>query len=259
MIYQLTTNSPLANYSYVIVNPKGEAWCVDPYDSQQIESFLENNKLTLKGILNTHGHWDHIRGNEKLSRATNAQVFYHRDLEVEGSYAAQALKDGDEIELSDKQRISVIETPGHTDHCLNFIYHEEKSPKAILSGDTVFNAGVGNCKNGGSVSTLYRSLTEIYTKLPNHLVLYPGHDYRLNNLKFTLSIEPDHSLANKLLQDLESQGENSLNYWPSTLAEEKKYNLFLKYLEEDSCCTLDKKLLTKEQYFRELRLRRDRW
>ena len=66
---------------------------------------------------------------------------------------------------------------------------------ALFSGDTLFNAGAGNCHNGGDPTTLYATFADQLARLPDDTRVYPGHDYIENNLRFTLEREPDNAAA----------------------------------------------------------------
>ena len=66
---------------------------------------------------------------------------------------------------------------------------------ALFSGDTLFNAGVGNCSGGGDPQVLYSTCSGQLAKLPAATRVYPGHDYLLRNLAFTLHIEPGNKVA----------------------------------------------------------------
>jgi hydroxyacylglutathione hydrolase len=70
---------------------------------------------------------------------------------------------------------------------------------ALFCGDTLFNAGAGNCHNGGHPSELYKTFSEQLERLPASTLIYPGHDYIENNLKFTLDREPDNRDAADML------------------------------------------------------------
>src|SRR3546814_18235750 len=73
----------------------------------------------------------------------------------------------------------------------------------LFSGDTLFNAGAGNCHNGGHPQQLYRTFAEQLAKLPETTRIYPGHDYIANNLRFTLDREPDTAAAAALLAEVD--------------------------------------------------------
>ena len=71
---------------------------------------------------------------------------------------------------------------------------------ALFCGDTLFNAGAGNCHNGGHPHELYQTFVQQLAKLPDTTRIYPGHDYWENNLGFTLDREPDNAKAAELLR-----------------------------------------------------------
>ena len=77
---------------------------------------------------------------------------------------------------------------------------------ALFSGDTLFNAGAGNCHNGGNAEDLYTTFAEQLSRLPDITRIYPGHDYIENNLKFTLAREPDNSAAAEWLPKVAGAG-----------------------------------------------------
>ena len=73
---------------------------------------------------------------------------------------------------------------------------------ALFCGDTLFNAGAGNCHNGGHPAELYKTFDEQLARLPSSTLIYPGHDYVENNLRFTLDCEPDNKKAREMLDKL---------------------------------------------------------
>jgi hypothetical protein len=77
----------------------------------------------------------------------------------------------------------------------------------LLLRDTPFNACAGNCHNGGHPTEL-KTFSERLAKLPPPTLIYPGHDYIENNLRFTLSREPDNKTAREMLDKLAGQDPN---------------------------------------------------
>ena len=219
----------LRNFSYLIFDDvSGNAWVIDPWEAAPFTKYIRKQGLTLKGILNTHGHFDHVRGNEELVRTFNAPV---KDLEV-----------GGKIELDSKSSIEVISSPGHTlDHKV-FVWRCAGESPVLYSGDTLFNAGVGNCKNGGNVDLLFETTKGLTSLLPLDTILQPGHDYLKRNLEFALTVDPDNSIIKERLRLVE---EDPLKRAPFTLKEEMETNPFLR--------TTDK------EHFIKLRSLRDNW
>jgi hydroxyacylglutathione hydrolase len=90
----------------------------------------------------------------------------------------------------------------------------------------LFNAGAGNCHNGGHPNELYETFASQLEKLGDDTLLYPGHDYLINNLKFTLDREPDNDMAKNMLTRYESQDPDNAHV--TTLAEEREVNAFFR-------------------------------
>ncbi len=203
----------LRNFSYLIYDDqKGEAWVIDPYEAGPMIEYIKKNSLELKGILNTHQHFDHVRGNAPLQEAFGSPV--------------QRLRNSQTVFLSQEQWIETLDTPGHTmDHKV-FLWKSSGAVRALFSGDTLFNSGVGNCKNGGDVPTLYQTTKMLIDALPEETLLYPGHDYRRRNLEFAHMVEPENEAVRAELGSLKDVNTHDLG--PVSLAQERKVNPFLR-------------------------------
>jgi hydroxyacylglutathione hydrolase len=97
---------------------------------------------------------------------------------------------------------------------------------ALFCGDTLFNAGAGNCHNGGHPTELYNTFVGQIAKLPDETLIYPGHDYVVRNLGFTLDREPDNAKAKAILPAVEAQ--DPAKALVTTLALEKEINTFFR-------------------------------
>ena len=98
---------------------------------------------------------------------------------------------------------------------------------ALFSGDTLFNAGAGNCHGGGHPEELYDTFVKQLAELPDDTQIYPGHDYLTNNLAFTLDREPDNAAASDLLGELGTSHDPG-RAMVTTLAQEKEFNTFFR-------------------------------
>jgi hydroxyacylglutathione hydrolase len=136
----------------------------------------------------------------------------------------RGVKAGDVIRVGKTVELECMDTPGHTMCHICLRSHTEKP--ALFSGDTLFNAGAGNCHNGGTPDDLYTTFVEQLAKLPADTRVYPGHDYIENNLRFTLAREPDNATARALLPDV--AGQDPARGRVTTLQEERQINTFLR-------------------------------
>lgn len=230
----------LRNFSYLICDDQtANAWVIDPYDASPFTKYIKKEGLSLKGILNTHQHFDHVRGNEELIRTFQAPLVH--------------LTGGKRLVIDERNAIEVLDTPGHTSDHQVFLWHSNESPATLFSGDTLFNAGVGNCKNGGNVDELYQSVMELQRILPLDTVLQPGHDYLKRNLEFSLHIDPGNRIAQEKLKELI---ENPLKRKAHNLADELEINPFF-HLQNPEL--IEKYQSSGKSLFIKLRSLRDNW
>jgi hydroxyacylglutathione hydrolase len=134
------------------------------------------------------------------------------------------LSAGDVIKIGRTVELEALDTPGHTMAHVCLLSRTDRP--ALFCGDTLFNAGAGNCHNGGHPNELYQTFAEQLARLPDHTLIYPGHDYIANNLRFTLDREPDNGRARSLLDEVATQDPNRALV--STLALEKEINTFFR-------------------------------
>jgi hydroxyacylglutathione hydrolase len=97
------------------------------------------------------------------------------------------------IKVGKTVELESLDTPGHTMSHVCLLSRTDEP--ALVCGDTLFNAGAGNCHSGGHPVELYHTFTGQLAQLPDETLIYPGHDYIANNLRFTLDREPDNARA----------------------------------------------------------------
>lgn len=260
-VSQLYTKNSYRNFNYFICFDE-EAIVIDPYSSEQVIQYLESNNLKLKYIINTHEHFDHIAANLELKSKTNCRVLVGEFAKSKIGSADRFLKDEERILLSKNSYLKVIHTPGHTPAHICLQLFLENKMHAIFTGDTLFNAGVGNC-NSGDPDQLFETITKKFKKLPLDVLIYPGHDYWENNLEFAISRENDNDLLRETLNKYKELLKKN-KFLVSTFELETKINPFLR-LESPSIieglkerCEIDHKLSEKE-VFLILRRIRDKW
>jgi hydroxyacylglutathione hydrolase len=156
-------------------------------------------------------------------------VLAHAEAAARIGGVSRGLHAGDIVRIGRSAELECLDTPGHTLAHICALAHADTP--ALFSGDTLFNAGVGNCRNGGDPETLYRTCSDLVARLSSRTLLYPGHDYLLNNLNFTLHLEPDNAAARAEQQRAKTR--NGAQAPVLTLAEELRLNTFFR-LEEPS-------------------------
>ena len=225
IVKQIWTANAYRNFNYLIVCPEtGEALAVDPLDHEKCLKAAKDEGWTVTQILNTHEHGDHTGGNSAMVQKTGAKILAHRNAKDKIPGMARGLGAGDVVKVGKTVELEALDTPGHTMSHVCLLSHTDQP--ALFSGDTLFNAGAGNCHNGGHPAELYKTFTEQLAKLPASTQIYPGHDYIENNLRFTLNREPDNKAAKEMLEKL--AGQDPSHAYVSTLEVERQINTFFR-------------------------------
>ncbi|MDX1529069.1 MAG: MBL fold metallo-hydrolase, partial [Gammaproteobacteria bacterium] len=199
IVEQIWTANAYRNFNYIVAcEETGEALAVDPLDHKKCLSKAEEKGFEITQILNTHEHGDHIGGNGPMIAATGARLLAHANAGQRIPDMDVGLKAGDVIRVGKTVELECLDTPGHTMSHICLLSHTDTP--ALFCGDTLFNAGAGNCHNGGHPEELYHTFASQLSKLSDHTQVYPGHDYWANNLGFTLDREPDNQQARSMLE-----------------------------------------------------------
>lgn len=225
IVERIWTANDYRNFNYLIACPEtGEALAVDPLDWRKCLAAARARGVTITQIVNTHEHRDHTGGNEPLRSETGARVLAHAGAASRIGGVDRGLSKGDVIRVGRSVELECLDTPGHTMTHVCLFAHAPVP--ALFCGDTLFNAGAGNCHNGGDPSVLYETFAQQLARLPDATQVHPGHEYFGRNLAFTLDREPSNADAAALVARLE--GGDPAQAPVTTLAEEKRFNVFLR-------------------------------
>lgn len=169
----------------VIVDPG----CYEQHEQIELKQFIEDNKLVVKKLLNTHCHVDHVLGNAFVKRTWGVELYMHRDdaqtlksVEVyAASYGFQNyepsapdhfIEEGETIEFGNTT-LDIIFTPGHAPGHVVFVHPPTNT---CIGGDVLFQGSIGRTDlPGGDFDTLERSIQDKMYRLPDNTVVYPGH------------------------------------------------------------------------------------
>ncbi len=192
--------------TYVVSDPDtGDAVVIDPvldYDpltsetsthsADEVVDFLRDNGLTLRAVLETHAHADHLTAAPYLRERFGAPVAIGADIRIvqetfkrlfnlpeetptDGSQFDRLLVDGEELSAG-SVRVKALATPGHTPACLSYLIGD-----AVFTGDALFIEDYGTGRTdfpAGNAAALYRSVHDRLYELPPETRVFVGHDYK---------------------------------------------------------------------------------
>jgi glyoxylase-like metal-dependent hydrolase (beta-lactamase superfamily II) len=179
-----------AVFAYIVAcKTTNEALVVDPAaEEDRIYQEATNRGYTIKYIVNTHSHIDHVMGNRRMKELTGAEIIIHEkesdSLVQQSPYMMQmfhaepsppadiTVRDGDYITIG-KVSLKVLNTPGHSPGSI-CLYNNGM----VFTGDTLFVGGVGRTDlGGGSLNQLVSSIRSKLFVLPDDTIVAPGHNY----------------------------------------------------------------------------------
>jgi hydroxyacylglutathione hydrolase len=216
------------NFHYLVACPDtGEALAIDPLNAAACLSRARELGWNIRQIFNTHEHPDHTGGNAAMVAATGAPVLAHAAAAQRIGGITRGLSDADLVQVGRSVQLRCLDTPGHTRaHLCLYAESAGNEAPALFSGDTLFNAGVGNCIHGGDPLLLYESFAGCLSRLPPATRVFPGHEYLLRNLDFTLDREPSNAAAQAMLQKYARVAAEAMPV--TTLGQEHQFNVFFR-------------------------------
>src|SRR5688572_26098790 len=156
-IERIWAANSLRNFHYLVACAEtGEALIVDPLDAAQCLAAATQHGFSITQILNTHEHRDHTDGNAGVVAVTRSKVLAHARAASVIGHVDRGLSRGDVIKVGRTVELEVLDTPGHTrSHVCLLARPASRDAPALFCGDTLFNAGAGNCHRGGDPGLLY--------------------------------------------------------------------------------------------------------
>ena len=218
------------NYIFLLVDAEsGTAAVVDPAIAEPVLQLLQELRLELVAIFNTHHHGDHVGGNAQLLRHFPQTVVYG-GAEDRGRIPGQQvfLKEGDRISFADHEA-QVLFVPGHTKAHIAY-YFPPLAPNEtgeLFCGDTLFAGGCGRLFEG-TPAQMVDSLSKIRA-LPDSTRVWCAHEYTIGNLRFAVTVEEQNEALQARLERVKAMRQRLEATIPSLLGEEKATNPFLRW------------------------------
>ena len=173
LIFRPLFEKESSTYTYLLADSvTKEAIIIDAVaETQQRDiGLIEELKLDLKYIIETHVHADHITSSCPLKQKfTNAKIVLGESNSI--ACADILIKDGENLTFGD-YGLKAMSTPGHTDGCMSYVVDDK-----VFTGDALLIRSCGRCDfQGGSAEKLFDSISQLFT-LPDETCVYPAHDY----------------------------------------------------------------------------------
>ena len=235
------------NYSYLIFEEgTNTVSIIDPAEFMPCDKVIQKYKK-LDYILNTHHHADHVDGNIKLKKKYNSKIMGFED-DKDRIPGIDILLKNDQNQKIGNLDFKTIFIPGHTKGHVAFYF---KNEKIVFTGDTLFSLGCGRVFEGTNCD-MFNSLNKLKI-LPPETKVYCGHEYTKSNLNFCLKYDQNNSELKRKSIEINSKIKNGLPTIPTTIGEELKTNIFLRYDDNDIKQVLNLKDSSHEEVFSKLR------
>ena len=212
------------NYAYLLIDEATkEAGVVDPSEAGPVAEAVKREGVKFTTIINTHHHWDHVGGNEELVKEfPGLKVYGHKRDKDRTPAITNLVDEGDTLQIG-KLTARFLFIPCHTNGHVALHFPQEK---AVFTGDTLFVAGCGRLFEG-TASDMHNNMVKLMS-LPDDTRVFCGHEYTVKNLQFALTLEPHNAKVQAKLQWAQDQRAKKIPTIPSTVAEEKEINPFVR-------------------------------
>lgn len=240
------------NYVYLVHDAaSGATAAVDPAVSEPVLERLRAKGWRLDYVWDTHHHADHVDGNLALQAHTGCRVAAARDDDGRIPGMDTPLAEGDVLQLGGTA-VQVLSVPGHTRAHLAYWLPQAK---ALFCGDTLFSLGCGRLFEG-SAAQMWASLRKL-AALPDDTLVYCAHEYTEANGRFALTVEPGNPALAERLREVAARRAQGLPSVPSTMAQERACNPFLRTHSAEIRARLGMAEAEDVAVFAELRRRKD--
>jgi hydroxyacylglutathione hydrolase len=227
------------NYTYLVICDETQAAAIiDAPEEDPVVERVEATGADVKLILSTHHHFDHSKANPELAERYGAPVYGHVSDEGRLPGMTNGIDEGDKIQVGN-QTARVLFIPSHTSGHVAYVFDEAK---AVFTGDMLFAAGCGRLFEG-SAQMMYDALCLKLAALPNDTLVYCGHEYTEENLRFALTIEPENGEITDRYDKVREIRAKAAADWhdatpaemtiPSSIGEEKATNPFMRAKNAD--------------------------
>ena len=236
------------NYSYLIKDDQTSTVAIiDPSEFGPCDKKINEKYKKLDFILNTHHHFDHVGGNTELKKKYGSKILGFEKDKKRIPAIDVLLKEDQEFKIGSLD-FKTIFIPGHT---LGHIAFYLKKEKVIFTGDTLFSLGCGRVFEG-TYEEMFNSLKKIKS-LPEDTKIYCGHEYTKNNFEFCFKFNPNNDHLKNKQKEIDSKIKEGKPTIPSTIKEEIKTNIFLRYDDLDVKDALNLKNASDLEIFTKLR------